>query len=289
MSPTCSKNDLAGKNLLPIDAAASISSSASGTASVRSLLGALSLGDGQAPPAGRWLRYVAATLERPGGNRRERRRSRAGAAAGGLAAAALALCLAACGEGSESNSGEASGSYEVKVVRAQFPSEQRLGQTSLLRIGIRNSGHRTVPALTVSVSIAGKQGQDSSLPFGYRDPEPGLAQPDRPVWVLSARYPKANGATLSAGGEGASRKTFDFGPLKPGATMEALWKLTAVRAGRFAVLYGIGAGLGGKAKAVTSGGAEAGGSFAARVSTAPPNSEVTDSGEVVEIEAGKGK
>ena len=27
ISPTCSKNDLAGKNLLPIDAAASISSS----------------------------------------------------------------------------------------------------------------------------------------------------------------------------------------------------------------------------------------------------------------------
>jgi hypothetical protein len=283
MSPTCSKKDLAGKNLLPIDAAASISSSASGTASVRSLLGVLSLGDAAASPVSRVLRYVAATLKRPGGNRRERRRSRAGAGAAALAVTAFALVLAACGESSSSESNEAAGTYPVKVVTAEFPAKQRLGETSLMRIGIRNTGRRALPALTVNVSIAGKQGQNSSLPFGYRDPEPGLAQPDRPVWVLSHGYPKLDGSSSPGGAESASKKTFDFGPLKPGATTEAIWKLTAVKAGKFAVLYEVGAGLSGAGKAETAGGSEAGGSFTARVNNVPPNSEVTDSGAVVEI------
>lgn len=228
------------------------------------------------------MRYVAATLERPGGNRRERRRSRVGALAAGSAALALALSLAACGEGSQSNAEEAEASYDVKVVKAAFPAKQRLGQTSLMRLDIRNTGKQTVPALVVFVTIGSKEGKNSFLPFGYRDPQPGLAQPDRPVWVLSAKYPKADGKTLSAGGEGSNRKTFDFGPLRPGKRLAAVWKVTAVRAGKYPVLYEISAGLGGKAKAETNG-AAAGGSFTAQISTEPPNSEVTDSGEVVEV------
>ena len=86
----------------------------------------------------------------------------------------------------------------VKITRAEFPTRQRLGQTSLLRLGIRNDGRKTIPALTVSFTVAGKQGQTSNLPFGIHDPEPGLAQPDRPVWVLAAHYPKFAGL-LQAG------------------------------------------------------------------------------------------
>jgi hypothetical protein len=198
----------------------------------------------------------------------------------------VALSIAACGEGSNSN--EAEGRYEVKVVKAEFPTEQRLGQTSLMRLDIRNTGRKTVPALIVYVTIAGRAGENSFLPFGYRDPQPGLAQPDRPIWALAARYPQADGTTLSAGGEGSNRKTFDFGPLKPGKTLQAIWKLSAVKAGKHTIAYEIDAGLGGKAKA-ESNGAEAGGSFTAQISTEPPNTEVTDSGEVVEIETGKGK
>jgi hypothetical protein len=250
---------------------------------MRSLLDDLSLGDAAASPAGRGLRYVAATLERSRGNRRERRGSRAGAGAAALVAVVLTLLLTACGESSSSNSNEAAATYPVKVVTAEFPAKQRLGQTSLLRIGVRNTGRKTVPALTVNVSIAGKQGQSSSLPFGYRDPQPGLAQPDRPVWVLEQGFPKANGSSSPGGAESASRKTFDFGPLKPGATTEAVWKLSAVKAGKYAVLYEIGAGLGGAGKVETAGGSEAGGSFTVLIGTTPPNSEVTDSGEVVEI------
>ncbi len=225
--------------------------------------------------------YVRAALD-PGGKRRHRRRSRLRAAAALAALAALGALLAACGE-SSSDVGETAGSYRLRVTGAAFPAAQRLGQTSTLRLGIRNGGARTAPALTVTISVAGQAGQASSLPFGIRDPEPGLAQPDRPIWILASHYPKLAGARISAGAEGASRKTFDFGPLKPGATTEALWKLSAVKAGSYTLLFKVDAGLGGAARAVGPSGAQPGGSFAVRISSQPPNTIVTDSGKVVTI------
>ena len=117
----------------------------------------------------------------------------------------------------------------------------------------------------MTVSIAGKEGQASSLPFGISDPQTGLAQPDRPVWVLAAGYPRLAGSSEPGGATTSNRKTFSFGPLKPGATTEAVWKLSAVKAGKFTVLYRIDAGLSGTAKAETNGVA-AGGSFATEIS-----------------------
>jgi hypothetical protein len=194
---------------------------------------------------------------------------------------AVAALLAACGGGSSSDADEPSGSYDVRMTEASFPALQRLGQTSLMRLGVRNTGEKALPALIVTVSIAGKEGQTSSLPFGIRDPQPELAQPDRPVWVLAAGYPRLFGSPDPGGASTSSPKTFSFGPLKPGATTDAVWKLSAVRAGKFTVLYRINAGLSGSAKAETNGVA-AGGSFVATVSAALPDTEVTDDGEVVE-------
>ncbi len=205
--------------------------------------------------------------------------------AAGCVAAVLALTVAACG-GSESSSdsSETAGAYPVKIVTAEFPARQRLGETTLLRLGVRNSGHKALPALTVTISVGGEEGRDSSLPFGYRDPAPGLAQPDRPVWALSAGYPKVDGSSERAGAETSSPKTFDFGPLKPGARTEAVWKLSAVKTGNYELLYEVGAGLGGTAKAETAPGTEAGGSFVTRITEVPPETEVKDNGEVVEID-----
>jgi hypothetical protein len=205
--------------------------------------------------------------------------------AASIAAAAVTLSLAACGDDeASSNANEAAGKYPVKIVTADFPSEQRLGETTLLRLGVRNAGDKTLPALTVTISVGGKEGRDSTLPFGYRDPAPGLAQPDRPVWALSARYPKANGSTETAGAETSSPKTFAFGPLKPGKTTQAVWKLNAVKSGKYDLFYEVGAGLNGDAKAETAPGTQAGGSFTAEISSVPPETEVKDNGEVVEIE-----
>jgi hypothetical protein len=181
---------------------------------------------------------------------------------------AVAALLAACGGESSSDANQGSGAYQVKITEAGFPTEQRLGQTSILRLGVRNTGKRTVPDLAVTISIAGKAGRGSSLPFGVRDPTPGLAQAERPVWVLAASYPRLFGSSEPGGATTSNRKTFAFGPLKPGKTTEAVWKLSAVKAGHFTLLYGVAAG----------------GSIATEISAVPPDTEVTDSGEVVEVE-----
>jgi hypothetical protein len=195
---------------------------------------------------------------------------------------AVAALLAACGGESSSDANEAAGTYDVRVTDASFPAQQRLGQTSLMQIGVRNTGEKALPTLTVTVSISGKEGEGSSLPFGIRDPQPGLSQPDRPVWVLAAGYPRLAGSPDPGGASTSNSKTFSFGPLKPGATTEAVWKLSAVKAGRFTVRYGVDAGLSGSAKAKTAGGVAPGGTFVTEISAVPPDTEVTDSGEVVE-------
>jgi hypothetical protein len=217
-----------------------------------------------------------------GGNHGHGRRSHRQALAAGIVAVTLGAFLAACGnDESSSGANETAGTYGVEVVTAEFPAKQRLGETTLLRLGVRNAGRKALPALTVTISVGGEEGRNSALPFGYRDPSPELAQPDRPVWALSAGYPKLNGSSERAGAETSSPKTFDFGPLKPGATAEAVWKLSAVRTGDYEIHYGIGGGLGGAAKAEASPGTQAGGSFTTTITEVPPDTVVTDSGEVV--------
>lgn len=196
--------------------------------------------------------------------------------------------LVACGE-SSSDANQSAGTYQVAVTEASFPTKQFLGQESELRLGIRNSGKKTVPALAVTVTIAGRAGRNSSLPFGVRDEQPGLAQADRPVWVLEETYPRLAGSSQPGGATTSNRKTFDFGPLKPGKTANVVWKLSAVKAGRFTLLYRIAAGLSGSAKAETANGVAAGGSFVAEITQETPETEVTDSGEVVEIKPPKGE
>jgi hypothetical protein len=200
--------------------------------------------------------------------------------------ALAALLLAGCGE-SSSDSNEPAGKYSVKVTEANFPTEQRLGQTSLLQLGIRNTGKKTVPSLTVTVTIAGKAGTNSSLPFGIHDPTPGLAQSDRPVWVLAQTYPRLTDSSKPGGATTSNRKTFTFGPLKPGETTSAVWKLSAVKAGKYTLLYRVGAGLSSETKAVTGNGVAPGGSFVADITSETPETEVLDNGEVVEIKSGK--
>jgi hypothetical protein len=197
-------------------------------------------------------------------------------------AAALALSIAACGGESSSDANEAEGTYRVRVTDASFPTDQQLGQTYLLKLGVRNTSDKTIPALTVNVSIKGNEGQGSTLPFGIHDPQPELAQPDRPVWALAEHYPKFAGSSSPGGAGTSNQKTFDFGALKEGATANAVWKLSAVKSGNYTLLYAIDAGLSGAAKAETGGGVAPGGSFAVKISSAERDTEVNDRGEVVE-------
>jgi hypothetical protein len=202
---------------------------------------------------------------------------------------AVAALLAACGGESSSDANEPGGTYRATVTAASFPTEQNLGQTSLLRLGVRNDGDRTIPALAITIGIAGEEGTNSSLPFGIRDPQVGLAQSDRPVWVLASTYPRLAGSSEPGGTSTSNPKTFDFGPLKPGETTNAVWKLSAVRAGKYTLLYRVDAGLSGKAKAKTDGDVAPGGTFVTEITQDLPETEVTDDGQVVEIDkAGQG-
>jgi hypothetical protein len=195
----------------------------------------------------------------------------------------MAALLGACGE-SSSDANEPAGTYRVQVTEASFPAKQRLGQTSLMQLGVKNTGKKTLPELAVTVTVAGKAGTNSSLPFGVHDPQAGLSLPDRPVWVLAETYPRLVGSSEPGGATTSNRKTFDFGPLKPGQATRAVWKLSAVKAGHFTLLYRVNAGLSGSAKAETGkNGIAPGGSFVTEITQELPETEVTDSGEVVEI------
>jgi hypothetical protein len=204
----------------------------------------------------------------------------------GSAALAVAALLAACG-GSSSDSGEPAGTYQVKVTRASFPPRQFVGQTTLMKIDVENDGKKTVPSLTVSVNIKGKEGETAQIPFSVHEPDPELANGDRPVWVLSASYPRRAGSSDPGGAGTSSPGTYSFGALKPGKSVAAVWKLSAVRPGKYTIAYQVGAGLSGEVKAKTSSGVAPGGSFVTEISTELPETEINGAGEIVEIEGAK--
>ncbi len=206
----------------------------------------------------------------------------------GSAVLAMAGLLAACG-GSSSDSNEQAGNYKVQVTDASFPSRQVVGQTSLMKIDVKNAGKKTVPALIVTVNVEGKEGGAAQIPFAIHDPQAGLAGPDRPVWVLSATYPRVDGSSAPGGAESSNARTYTFGPLKPGKSVEAVWKLSAVRPGKYTLGYEVGAGLTGEEHAKTSSGAAPGGTFVTDISTELPETEVNGAGEIVEIKSGAGK
>ena len=199
----------------------------------------------------------------------------------------VCLGLVACGGGGErQDANEPEKTFQMDIVASDFPTRQRLAETSFLRLGVQNTGQEEVPQVAVTISIAGPLGENSISPFSIRDPQKNLAQPDRPVWILENEYPRLAGVDAPAGAQTANEKTFAFGPLKPGDDVEAVWKVTPVKAGDYTLLYQVDAGLTGKSKAETADGSPPKGSFAVQISDIPPQTRVTDSGEVVEIEGG---
>ena len=199
----------------------------------------------------------------------------------------LALAASGCGSGGgeRQDESEPSGRFPVQIVTSSFPTRQRLAQTSLLRIGVQNTGQKAVPTLAVTISMD----KNAINPFSIYSTQPGLSDPDRPVWILEDDYPRLVGSSRTAGAQTANDKTFDFGSLEPGDTVEAVWKVTPVRAGSYTIDYQIDAGLTGKAKAVTSGGGPPTGSFSVQITDEPPQTRVNDQGDVVIVpESGGG-
>src|ERR1700730_15467432 len=92
--------------------------------------------------------YVARALRETGPQFRRARRTRSGVC---LVVGLLALALAACGGGTRQDVNEPSGKFPVKIVTSNFPTRQRLAQTSLLRLGVQNTGSKPVPALAITI------------------------------------------------------------------------------------------------------------------------------------------
>jgi hypothetical protein len=190
-----------------------------------------------------------------------------------FAAGALALGIAACGGGEKQDSDEPAGTYPVDIVRATFPSSQRLAEKSELQIAVRNAGDKTVPNVAVTVSSGQADQTAEAAAFAEASEQPGLADPSRPVWVLD------NGPV---GGTTAYTNTWALGKLRPGQVRTFTWQVTAVKSGVHAIRYKVAAGLDGKAKAVLAGGDdEPTGQFTINISNRPADARVGENGEVI--------
>jgi hypothetical protein len=176
---------------------------------------------------------------------------RGAAIAAVLTAAAL---LAGCSGGTRQDASEPSAAYKVRVLRAQFPRLQGLGQTAPFSLTVRNAGTQTVPNLALTVD-------------GFANPDavPGAADPQRPIWIVN---------TGPIGGRTAYVNTWAMGPLRPGELRTYTWSVTSTVPGTHTLSYRVAGGLNGKARAVTPGGGVPEGSVTVRVTRRPRRSTV---------------
>jgi hypothetical protein len=205
-----------------------------------------------------------------------------------LACLLVSAGISACGGDEErQDENEVAGEFPVEVSSAKFPTRQRLADTSDLVLEVENTGDETIPDLAITI-YTGDQKADG--PFNVRSEQEGLADPNRPVWILEHGYPKLLDPAVAAselddeptaGAETAAVDTYAFGPLEPGDSVAAVWRVTPVEGGTYTVHYEVAGGLDGKAKAVTADGSPVEGEFVATISTKPPKTRVTDSGRVV--------
>jgi hypothetical protein len=204
------------------------------------------------------------------------------------AIAALSIAVSACGNDKpRQDADEPEGNFPVVVNAAKFPTDQRLAQTSDLRLEIENTGNDEVPNLAVTIWTGDEKAGGS---FQVRSDQPGLADPNRPVWVLENGYPKLLTPGVdqrnldqapTAGADVAQTDTFAFGPVAPGDNKDVVWRLTPVVAGTYTIHYELAAGLTGKAKAVTADGSRVEGEFVVTISSKPPRASVDANGKVV--------
>lgn len=189
-----------------------------------------------------------------------------------MTAAVVALALVAgCGSGGDrQDADEDAATYPVAVPRATFPAHQSLAQRSEMRITVRNVGDRTIPNLAVTLEAKG--GGTAIDGFGYALDTPGNATQSRPVWVVD-EGPR--------GGDTASSNTWALGALRPHRTRTFVWKVAAVRSGRYVVSYRLAGSLTGRSQLRLEDGGVPRGDFTVDVSQKSEQVRVTPEGEIV--------
>jgi hypothetical protein len=176
---------------------------------------------------------------------------------GFVAGAVVALAVAACGSsggsgakpvgqarsgrpGASQTGSAASGHFPVSVTAARFPRRQHLAQPTDLTIAVRNTGHRTLPDVAVTIcerscapSDASNRGTAAQA-FGYDiQAAPNTADPTRPLWIVDQGPGTCRFQCNVPGGDvgesaTASSNTWALGTLAPGATARFRWALTPV-------------------------------------------------------------
>jgi hypothetical protein len=216
-----------------------------------------------------------------------------------IAGAAVTLAIAGCGgsspestsptTGDASMAGSGGDSYPV-AVRTSFPRRQSLSQRTQMVITVRNTGHRTIPNVAVSVcnttcSAQAKRGQGTTVQaFSYAiGKAPNLANASRPIWIV-LRAPGKCGYSCRNLGPGAAvtaySNTWALGRLAPGHTARFVWTVTAVKSGRFTVAWEVAAALNAPNRASLESGRPARGTLVANVLTKPPRYVVGPGGKV---------
>jgi hypothetical protein len=192
-----------------------------------------------------------------------------------LSAAALAA-LAGCGGGERQDENEPEGDFRVEVVKASFPSDQKLAKRSELVIVVRNADTKQIPNIAVTMD-----GLD------YRKDDPELADQRRPQFVVNGKFKKfgniEDAQAITPGGveNPTYVNTWALGPLEPGESKEFKWDVTAVVAGPYELNYRVAAGLDGKAKAVDANGETPTGVFSGTVSDEAPQTKIAADGKTV--------
>jgi hypothetical protein len=194
-----------------------------------------------------------------------------------LASAAAVAVLAGCGGGDErQDENEPEGDFEVEVVEARFPSEQKLAKRSRLVIVVRNADTERIPNIAVTMN-----GLD------YRKDDPELADQRRPQFVVNGRFKSfgniEDAQALTPGGveNPTYVNTWALGPLEPGESKRFRWDVTAVYAGPYELSYTVAAGLDGKARAVDANGDTPQGVFTGTVSDEAPQTRIAADGKTI--------
>lgn len=204
-------------------------------------------------------------------------RALAGAGTAVLTAGVLA---SGCGVARQ-DAREAKASYPLRVLSATFPARQSIAKPQTFELRVENVGKHTVPNIAVSL--------DS---FSYSSSYPQLAARLRPVWVVEegpgaqAPTPVQSESVSAPGGAGTVYvTTWALGALAPESSTAFEWHVMPVKAGRYSVHYSVGAGLAGRAKAVTSAGGAVTGTLTADIAAKPPVRHVNP--KTGKVEAGE--
>jgi hypothetical protein len=181
----------------------------------------------------------------------------------GVVAAALASALVAagCGGGERQDANEPAGTYPVEVVKQDFATDQHISRGEWMTIAVKNRGEKAIPNVAVTV--------DS---FSAADEQAGLADAERPVWVLDKQ--PGNSPTAYVNTWALGRR------LAPGKTATFRWRVVPTQGGTHKVSYKVAAGLDGKARAEQDGRVPAG-AFTVNISDEPAQTHIADDGKTV--------